>query len=63
MVSWPFMSISYKFFHSLSNFAEDFHRMNDYVDLAESQDINEEDLSDVERAQAIAARDPGNCQI
>ena len=34
--------------------------MNDYVDLAESQDINEEDLSDVERAQAIAARDPGN---
>lgn len=57
------MSISYKFFHSLSNFAEDFHRMNDYVDLAESQDINEEDLSDVERAQAIAARDPGNCQI
>lgn len=34
--------------------------MNDYVDLAESQDIiNEEDLSDVERAQAIAARDSG----
>lgn len=34
--------------------------MNDYVDLTESQDINEEDLSDVERAQALAARDPGN---
>lgn len=33
--------------------------MNDYVDLAESQDINEEDLSDVERAQALAARDSG----
>ena len=34
--------------------------MNDYVDLAESQDIiNEEDLSDVEKAQLIASRDPG----
>ncbi|KAI1303758.1 Peripheral-type benzodiazepine receptor-associated protein 1 [Halotydeus destructor] len=38
---------------------EDFHRMNDYVELAESQDIDEEDLSDIERAQAVAARDPG----
>ena len=33
--------------------------MNDYVDLAESTEIDEEDLSDVERAQAVAARDPG----
>ena len=37
---------------------EDFHRMNDYVELAESADIDEEDLSDLERAQAVAARDP-----
>ncbi|RWS10368.1 RIMS-binding protein 2-like protein [Dinothrombium tinctorium] len=37
---------------------EDFHRMNDYVDLAESTEFDEEDLSDVERAQAVAARDP-----
>ncbi|RWS26093.1 RIMS-binding protein 2-like protein [Leptotrombidium deliense] len=36
---------------------EDFHRMNDYVDLAESNEIDEEDLSDVERATAVAARD------
>lgn len=40
---------------------EDFHRMNDYVELAESADIDEEDLSDIERAQAVAARDPGKC--
>lgn len=33
--------------------------MNDYVELAESADIDEEDLSDIERAQAVAARDPG----
>ena len=37
---------------------EDFHRMNDYVELAESADIDEEDLSDLERAQAVASRDP-----
>lgn len=37
---------------------EDFHRMNDYVELAESADIDEEDLSDLERAQAMASRDP-----
>lgn len=40
---------------------EDFHRMNDYVELAESADIDEEDLSDIERAQAVASRDPGTC--
>jgi len=40
-------------------FTEDFHRMNDYVDLAESIEIDEEDLSDVEKAEAAAARDPG----
>lgn len=34
--------------------------MNDYIELAESQDIDEEDLSDPERAQATAARDMGN---
>lgn len=33
--------------------------MNDYVDLAESNEIDEEDLSDVEKAQALASRDPG----
>jgi hypothetical protein len=33
--------------------------MNDYVDLAESNEIDEEDLSDVEKAQAMASRDPG----
>ncbi|XP_074602793.1 RIMS binding protein isoform X2 [Brevipalpus obovatus] len=36
---------------------EDFHRMNDYVELAESTEIDEEDLSDPEKAQATATRD------
>lgn len=40
--------------------AEDFHRMNDYIELCESSDIDEEDLSDPERAQANAAKDTGN---
>lgn len=42
-----------------SSLAEDFHRMNDYVELAESTEIDEEDLSDPERAQATATRDTG----
>ncbi|XP_015793063.1 RIMS-binding protein 2-like isoform X3 [Tetranychus urticae] len=36
---------------------EDFHRMNDYIELVESSEIDEEDLSDPERAQANAAKD------
>lgn len=32
--------------------------MNDYIELVESSDIDEEDLSDPERAQANAAKDP-----
>lgn len=37
--------------------------MNDYVDLADTTEIDEEDLSDVERAQAVAARDAGKTII
>lgn len=40
---------------------EDFHRMNDYVELAEAEEhvMDEDDLyPDLERAQAVAARDP-----
>lgn len=40
---------------------EDFHRMNDYVELADAEnaELDEDDLyPDLERAQALAARDP-----
>jgi len=41
---------------------EDFHRMNDYVELADTEQeqmLDEDDLyPDLERAQAVAARDP-----
>ena len=41
---------------------EDFHRMNDYVELADAENeqiLDEDDLyPDPERAQAVAARDP-----
>ena len=33
--------------------------MNDYIDLEEEADIDEEDLSDIEKATAAASKDPG----